>query len=93
MARCGQYIEVDGEHLLLALLKAEEEAGNLSDEYVSAENLALAHVAEGRDTAVGDALYGAGITCHRFLQALYAMPEIYETDLVASAPGSTSSTG
>ena len=46
---------------------------NLRDEYVSAENLALALVAEGCDTAVGHALYRVGITRHRFLQALYAM--------------------
>ncbi|MDP6699853.1 MAG: AAA family ATPase, partial [Candidatus Latescibacteria bacterium] len=58
------------QRLQKVLLKAEEEAASLKDEYVSAEHLVLALIAEGRDTASGGALDRAGITRDRFLQAL-----------------------
>ena len=58
------------QRLQKVLLKAEEEAAGLNDEYVSAEHLALALIAEGQDTASSGALDRAGITRDRFLQAL-----------------------
>ena len=52
------------------LLKAEQEAQALKDEYVSAEHFALAFIAEGRDTDAGRACSEAGVTRDRFLQVL-----------------------
>ena len=58
------------QRLQKVLLKAEEEVASLNDEYVSAEHLALALIAEVQDTAFSGALDRAGITRDRFLQAL-----------------------
>jgi ATP-dependent Clp protease ATP-binding subunit ClpB len=55
------------------LVKAEDEARRLKDEYVSVEHLGLAFVEEGKGTAAGRALAQEGVTRDRFLQALNAM--------------------
>ena len=55
------------------LVRAEDEAGKLKDEYVSVEHLVLALVDEGQETAVGRILARTGITRDRFLAALMAV--------------------
>ncbi len=55
------------------LIKAEEEARALGDEYISAEHFALSFIAEGRDTSAGRAFLDSGITRDQFLQVLAAV--------------------
>ena len=55
------------------LIKAEEEARALGDEYISAEHFALTFIAEGRDTSAGRAFLDSGITRDQFLQVLAAV--------------------
>lgn len=55
------------------LIKAEEEARALGDEYISAEHFALTFIAEGRDTSAGRAFLESGITRDQFLQVLAAV--------------------
>ncbi|MEM7164760.1 MAG: ATP-dependent chaperone ClpB [Planctomycetota bacterium] len=52
------------------LLKADDEAKRLKDEYVSVEHLALAFLAEGERTEAGRLLAAAAVTTDRFLEAL-----------------------
>jgi len=52
------------------LMKAEEEAKRLRDEYVSVEHLTLPLIDEGNDTAAGRILKSFKVTTERFLQAL-----------------------
>jgi len=52
------------------LVRAEQEAGRMKDDFVSVEHLALALVQEGRDTVVGKILHEAGVTRDAFLKAL-----------------------
>jgi ATP-dependent Clp protease ATP-binding subunit ClpB len=52
------------------LVKAEDEAKRLKDEYVSVEHLLLAMVDEGRSTAAGRILAEAGVNRGAILQAL-----------------------
>ena len=52
------------------LLKAQEEAQRLKDEYISVEHLALAMMEEGAATAAGQVFKKFNITRDRFLQAL-----------------------
>ena len=68
------------------LVRAEEEAGRLKDEYVSVEHLLIALLEEGPTTAAGRLLRSAGLTKDSFLEALAkirgnqrvtsAMPEV-----------------
>ena len=68
------------------LVRADEEAGRLKDEYVSVEHLLIALLDEGPSTAAGRLLRSAGITTDTFLAALAtvrgnqrvtsAMPEV-----------------
>jgi ATP-dependent Clp protease ATP-binding subunit ClpB len=55
------------------MLKAEDEAKRLKDEYVSVEHLLLALIDEGRQTAAGRILAEAGVTRDSFLTALTAV--------------------
>jgi ATP-dependent Clp protease ATP-binding subunit ClpB len=55
------------------VLKAQEEAGHLRDEYVSVEHLVLAFLNEGRDTVAGRLLGEFNVTKPRFLEALNAV--------------------
>lgn len=55
------------------LVKAEEEARRLKDEYVSVEHILLAFIDEGRGTAAGRVLQEFGITRDLFLQTLTAV--------------------
>ncbi len=52
------------------LVKAQEEAKRLKDEYVSAEHILLALLDEGPRTPVGDLFQKFGVTKDRFLKAL-----------------------
>ncbi len=52
------------------LMKAEEEAKRLKDEYVSVEHLTLPLIDEGNATAAGRILKSFKVTTDRFLQAL-----------------------
>ena len=52
------------------LMKAEEEAKRLKDEYVSVEHLILPLIDEGNGTSAGRILKSFNITTDRFLQAL-----------------------
>jgi ATP-dependent Clp protease ATP-binding subunit ClpB len=52
------------------LIKAQEEAQRLKDDYVSVEHLALAMIEEGATTAAGQIFKNFNITRDRFLQAL-----------------------
>jgi len=52
------------------LMKAEEEAKRLRDEYVSVEHLTLPLIDEGNATAAGRILKSFKVTTERFLQAL-----------------------
>jgi len=52
------------------LIKAEEEAKRLKDEYVSVEHLTLPLIDEGNATAAGRILKSFNVTTDRFLQAL-----------------------
>ena len=52
------------------LMKAEEEAKRLKDEYVSVEHLILPLINEGNATAAGRILKSFNVTTERFLQAL-----------------------
>src|ERR1044071_4609514 len=52
------------------LVKAEDEAKRLKDEYVSVEHIALAFIDEGNSTAAGRLFKQHGVTRDRFLQAL-----------------------
>ncbi|MCG6917985.1 MAG: ATP-dependent chaperone ClpB [Deltaproteobacteria bacterium] len=52
------------------LMKAEEEAKRLKDEYVSVEHLTLPLIDEGNATAAGRILKNFKVTTDRFLQAL-----------------------
>ncbi len=52
------------------LVRAEDEARRMKDEYVSVEHLVLALLAEGQDAAAGRALAEAGITRDAFLGTL-----------------------
>jgi ATP-dependent Clp protease ATP-binding subunit ClpB len=52
------------------LVRAEDEAKRLKDEYVSVEHLVLAALQEGAHTAAGRALAEAGVTRDGFLKAL-----------------------
>jgi ATP-dependent Clp protease ATP-binding subunit ClpB len=52
------------------MVKAEKEAGQLKDEYLSVEHLLLALVDEGRQTAAGRVLNQFNMTRDRLLQAL-----------------------
>ncbi len=52
------------------LLKAQDEAGRLKDEYVSVEHLLLAFIDEGTGTVSGRILKEAGVTRDSFLKAL-----------------------
>ncbi len=52
------------------LLKAEDEAKRLKDEYVSVEHVLLAFIEEGDATAAGRLLRQAGATPQNFLEAL-----------------------
>jgi len=52
------------------LMKAEEEAKRLKDEYVSVEHLTLPLIDEGNATAAGRILKSSNVTIDRFLQAL-----------------------
>ncbi len=55
------------------LVRAEAEAGKLTDDYVSVEHLVLALIDEGRDTPAGRIMADAGITRQRFVEALRAV--------------------
>ncbi|MEW6754392.1 MAG: ATP-dependent chaperone ClpB [Candidatus Latescibacterota bacterium] len=55
------------------LVRAEDEAGKLKDEYVSVEHLVLALLEEGRQRAAGRILAQAGVTRDRFLSTLMAV--------------------
>jgi ATP-dependent Clp protease ATP-binding subunit ClpB len=55
------------------LLKAQEEAGRLKDEYVSVEHILLAFIDEGRGTPAGRVLSELNITRDLFLQTLTAV--------------------
>jgi ATP-dependent Clp protease ATP-binding subunit ClpB len=55
------------------LVRAEDEAKRLKDEYVSAEHLVLALVEEGTRTAAGRVLADLGVTRDSFLEALSAV--------------------
>ncbi|MFA6112029.1 MAG: ATP-dependent chaperone ClpB [Candidatus Latescibacterota bacterium] len=55
------------------ILKAEDEAGQLKDEYVSVEHLALALIDEGGSSPSGRLLQQSGVTRERFLTALAAV--------------------
>ncbi len=52
------------------LMKAEEEAKRLKDEYVSVEHLILPLINEGNSTAAGRILKSFNVTTERFLQSL-----------------------
>jgi len=52
------------------LMRAEEEAKRLKDEYVSVEHLAMPLIDEGNATAAGRILKNFNVTTDRFLQAL-----------------------
>lgn len=52
------------------LIKAQEEAKRLKDEYVSVEHLTLAMIEEGSATAAGRVFRNFNVTRDRFLQAL-----------------------
>jgi len=52
------------------LMKAEEEAKRLKDDYVSVEHLILPLIEEGSSTATGRILKSFNVTTDRFLQAL-----------------------
>ncbi|GAB4254215.1 MULTISPECIES: ATP-dependent Clp protease ATP-binding subunit [Deferrisoma] len=52
------------------LVRAEEEAKRLKDEYVSVEHLVLAMIAEGTETDAGRIFAEYGITAERFMEAL-----------------------
>ena len=58
------------QRLQALLVKAEDEAKRLKDEYVSVEHLLLALVDEGRSTAAGRLLAEAGVARPSLLQAL-----------------------
>lgn len=53
-----------------ALVRAEDEAKRLKDEYVSVEHLVLAHIDEGKDSPAGRLLKDNGVSRDRFLKAL-----------------------
>jgi ATP-dependent Clp protease ATP-binding subunit ClpB len=55
------------------LVKAEDEARRLKDEYVSVEHLLLAFLDEGTSTAAGRALAAAGVDRDRLLAVLTAV--------------------
>ncbi|MEA3223377.1 MAG: ATP-dependent chaperone ClpB [Thermodesulfobacteriota bacterium] len=55
------------------LVKAEDEAKNLKDEYVSVEHLVFAMIGEGPSTPAGRIFKQFNITRERFLQALTAI--------------------
>jgi len=55
------------------LVQAQDEAAKLKDEYVSVEHVLLAFLAEGQDTAAGQALSAAGAERNAFLAALKAV--------------------
>ena len=61
------------EKLQQALVRAEDEAKRLKDEYVSIEHLLLALIEQGAGTAAGRALAEAGVTRDRLLEALTAV--------------------
>jgi len=61
------------EKLQQALVRAEDEARRLKDEYVSVEHLLLALVEQGQASAAGRALAEAGVTRDRLLEALTAV--------------------
>jgi ATP-dependent Clp protease ATP-binding subunit ClpB len=52
------------------LVKAEDEAKRLKDEYVSVEHIALAFIDEGKSTFTGKLFAQYGVSRDRFLQAL-----------------------
>jgi ATP-dependent Clp protease ATP-binding subunit ClpB len=52
------------------LVRAEQEAKRLKDEYVSVEHLVLAFIEEGATTPAGQILQRFGVTRDRFLEAL-----------------------
>src|SRR5258708_9473957 len=52
------------------LVKAEDEAKRLKDEYVSVEHIALAFIDEGKSTFSGKLFTQNGVSRDRFLQAL-----------------------
>ncbi len=55
------------------LVRAEDEAARLKDEYVSVEHVVLAFLAEGTASAAGRVLADAGVTHDAFLAALTAV--------------------
>jgi ATP-dependent Clp protease ATP-binding subunit ClpB len=61
------------QRLQQVLLKAEDEAKRLKDEYVSVEHLVLALIDEGGRAAAGRSLTQAGVTRDAFLSALTAV--------------------
>ncbi len=61
------------ERLQQALVRAEDEAKRLKDEYVSVEHLLLALIEQGASTAAGRALAEHGVTRDRVLSALTAV--------------------
>src|ERR1700736_3119263 len=78
------HTEVDGEHLLLALLEqpdglvprllvrvgADPDTKRLKEQYVSVEHLLIALLDEGSSSDVGRRLAEQGVTRDKFLQAL-----------------------
>jgi ATP-dependent Clp protease ATP-binding subunit ClpB len=61
------------QRLQQVILKAEDEAKRLKDEYVSVEHLLLALIEEGRQSPAGRILADAGVTRDAFLSALTAV--------------------
>ena len=61
------------QRLQQALVKAQDEAKRLKDEYVSVEHLALALIDEGKSTAAGRLLGEFGLERNGFLAALQAV--------------------
>ncbi|NOY45896.1 MAG: ATP-dependent chaperone ClpB [Deltaproteobacteria bacterium] len=55
------------------LVRAEEEAKRLKDEYVSVEHLVLAMIREGTETDAGRIFAEYGVTAERFMEALVAV--------------------
>jgi ATP-dependent Clp protease ATP-binding subunit ClpB len=61
------------QRLQQTLIRAEDEAKRLKDEYVSVEHLLLAMIEEGSSSPVGRTLASLGVTRDKFLSALTAV--------------------